>query len=227
MFFQLYHVTVLNHLRVDAWSEIDSVAEALANGASVTGDGHFLHWIDPAAPKTLFSVVCDTMVAQPAKDLVIYAYPLAVFHQQRMIRGTVHHVFEFEYDKSYEHPVVLGNFEDQDPESSTVTVASSKRLIAEIYELWQSPFSRIGDRCESAIYLSKSGTALQARIVETEFDLGNKIDVMVAGSFAIRGERRSSMVLGRSYTRHKKHHPTVVVTNVDEEYGPFKRVFPK
>ncbi len=149
---------------------------------------------------------------------------LKIWYRSRLYWGSLLHLEPMTYSDD-RLPDVFGDWEDQQPGYTTMTIVSNKQTLASLLEKWTSYFSHPSRGANSTLSVAASGGAVQVRLCCEEVSIEDVIDVLVAASFAIKEQRRSKMILGLSYIQvGSSPKAERIRVSVDEEYGPFEEI---
>jgi hypothetical protein len=224
---EVFDASMLEHLQLKVWSEANAFSELLSeSAATVTKDGHLVlrsKLADPAMRTKAMDTI-TTMASSHRPELFLAGFPLKVFYCDSLYQGNTLHLDQLDCT-DYRHPDVFGNFADQQPGFTTITVVSNKRTLDSLLEKCRSYSSQATRASKSAMYVATSGDAIQVRLSCEELSLEDITDVLVAASFAIKEQRKGKMVLGLSYTEVVTSPKfTRVQVSVEHKFGPFEKI---
>ena len=220
--FEVFDVSVLRDLNSPTWTDQGAFSHILsASLASVTNDGHLV-LKSPLVPQTLRESVIEA-IHEESQLLLSGGFVLTVFYRDKVHKGYLQHLERMSCT-DYRHPEVFGNFADQYPGFATITVVSNKRTVDTLLERWKAYSSNASHRKTSALYVAPSHTAIQARLCCEEVSFEDVVDVVVAGSFAIKEQRNGKMIHGLSYSQASGVPIKWIQVSVADKYGPFERI---
>lgn len=239
--FMVFDASVLQHLRLGAWTENSALSGLIAaSAATITRDGHLVVWEDLASP-SLRTEAFNWLTAACGNEEggLVSPFLVTIFYHETLYRGSHTYFERFSYS-DYNVPDIYGNFADQQCGYTTLTIVSNKRTLDLAFDKWKSIALHASPDRKSAFYVAKSGAAVQVRFFCEEVPIEDVIDFYVVAAFAIREEPTSKMILGQSYTRVEslptkpytgKLHlgPTYTLqtneiqVSVEDQYGPFEK----
>ena len=222
--FEVFDVSVLHDLHMQNWTDQGAFASILsASLASITNDGHLV-LKSPLVPQTLRESAIETICRSEESQLLLSGgFVLTVFYRDKIYKGNLRHLERMSCT-DYRDPEVFGNFADQYPGFATITVVSNRQTVNALLERWKAYSSSTGHRRKSALHIAASHTAIQASLCCEEVSFEDVVDVVVAGSFAIKEQRNGKMIHGLSYSQASGVPIKWIQVSVADEYGPFERI---
>jgi hypothetical protein len=241
--FQAFDADILSTTGLHSWIDIPGITELLSVSiTTTTADGHLVFWEEltgvPAENKeylAISSACCGD--EENLNDPVL----LHVFFKEKEHLGSFIRLEKITY-ATEKLPDIYGNWEDQQPGYTSITVVSNKRTLKYLSDKWKSFASRIGDAPRSGFYVSSSSPAVQARFFCDEVRIEDVIDFYIAAGLEIKEQRNSRMILGQSYdqavtipSKKEPYHGKLFLSDdwnqkieivkvvVEEKYGPFIR----
>jgi hypothetical protein len=227
---EVFDVSILTKLRVSGWSQIAGLgAASSAAKTTITPDGHWVLWGEPIDSIVRTKIFSSIKAARSGEEeTLVSGFYLHLFYGDRSYEGSLLHLEPFTYSEE-RLPEVFGNWEDQEPGLTTLTIVAKKRTLDVLFDKWKSCVSRRGGGGKSTFRVACSGAAAQAAFDCKVVSIEDLIDFYVAAAFAIKMQRNSRMIVGRTYTHGGDWVEGAPITftqvSVEGAYGPFEEAW--